>query len=116
MAVVSDTAPSWGLLPRSQLALGMAVFGLVALVTAAPVLVVVAGAFVDNVWHETFIDSAANRSAIGYSFLLALRAPVAAVIGFLIAWLLIRIRIPGGRVHRIRHLGQRSSSRSCRSR
>ena len=98
MAVVSATAPSWGLLPRSQLALGMAVFGLVALVTAAPVLVVVAGAFVDNVWHETFIDSAANRSAIGYSFLLALRAPVAAFIGFLIAWLLIRIPIPGGRV------------------
>src|SRR6185437_16125440 len=30
-------------------------------------------------------------------FVLALRAPIAALIGFLIAWLLIRIRIPGGR-------------------
>ena len=47
-------------------------------------------------WRETFIDSAVNPSAIGYSFLLGLRAPIAALIGFLIAWLLIRIRIPGG--------------------
>ena len=97
MAAVSAMAPSWGSLPRLQLGLGVAVFGVVALVTLAPVLVVVAGAFADNVWYETFIGSTANRSAIGYSFLLALRAPVAAFIGFLIAWLLIRIRIPGGR-------------------
>jgi iron(III) transport system permease protein len=97
MAAVNATAPSWGSLPRLRLGLGVAVFGLVALVTAAPVLVVVGGAFADNVWYETFIGSAANRSAIGYSFLLALRAPVAAFVGFLIAWLLIRIRLPGGR-------------------
>ena len=86
MAAVSAMAPSWGSLPRLQLGLGVAVFGVVALVTLAPVLVVVAGAFADNVWYETFIGSTANRSAIGYSFLLALRAPVAAFIGFLIAW------------------------------
>ena len=91
MAAVSAMAPSWGSLPRLQLGLGVAVFGVVALVTLAPVLVVVAGAFADNVWYETFIGSTANRSAIGYSFLLALRAPVAAFIGFLIAWLLIRL-------------------------
>jgi iron(III) transport system permease protein len=29
---------------------------------------------------------------------LALRAPIAAILGFLIAWLLIRIRLPGGRL------------------
>jgi iron(III) transport system permease protein len=98
MATVSIHGSSWRLLPRYQLGIGLFVFALVALVTAAPVLVVITGAFIDNVWHETFVDSAANRSAIGYSFLLALRAPVAAFIGFLIAWLLIRIRIPGGRV------------------
>src|SRR5262249_11949922 len=69
----------------------------VALVTLAPVLVVVFGALESNVWRETFIESAANRSALGYSFLLALRAPIAALIGFLIAWLLIRIDLPGGR-------------------
>jgi iron(III) transport system permease protein len=98
MAAVSMHGSSWRLLPRYQLGLGLFVFALVALVTAAPVLVVMTGAFVDNVWHETFVASSANRSAIGYSFLLALRAPIAALIGFLIAWLLIRIRIPGGRV------------------
>lgn len=97
MAAVSATAPSWSLLPRAQLAFGLAVFAVVALVTAAPVIVVIVGAFIDNVWHEAFIESSTNRSAIGYSFLLALRAPIAAFVGFLIAWLLIRIRIPGGR-------------------
>ena len=94
---MSATAPSWTSLPRTQLGLGIAVFALVALVTAAPVLVVIAGALDANVWRETFVDSAVNRSAIGYSFLLGLRAPIAALIGFLIAWLLIRIRLPGGR-------------------
>src|SRR5262249_60476739 len=56
------------------------------------------GAIEADVWRETFIESAANRGALGYSFLLALRAPVAALIGFLIAWLLIRIELPGGRL------------------
>ena len=97
MAAVTDTAASWGSLSRVQLGLGVVIFALVALVTAVPVLAVIAGAFTSNVWHDTFIDSASNRSAIGYSFLLALRAPIAALIGFLIAWLLIRVRIPGGR-------------------
>jgi iron(III) transport system permease protein len=97
MAAVNTITPSWRLLPRLQLGFGLAFFALIALVTLAPVIVVIAGAFIDNVWHETFIENAANRSALGYSFLLALRAPIAALIGFLIAWLLIRIRIPGGR-------------------
>src|SRR5216684_7521605 len=97
MAAIDAAAPSWTSLPRLQLALGTVVFLLVALVTAAPVLVVIFGALEGNVWRETFVESAVNRSAIGYSFLLALRAPVAALIGFLIAWLLIRIRLPGGR-------------------
>ncbi len=97
MAAIGAAAPSWSSLPRLQLALGTVAFLLVALVTAAPVLVVIFGALEGNVWRETFVESAVNRSAIGYSFLLALRAPVAALIGFLIAWLLIRIRLPGGR-------------------
>jgi iron(III) transport system permease protein len=77
--------------------LGLALLAAVGLITAAPVLVVVAGAIDANVWQETFVDSRANRSALGYSFLLALRAPIAAVLGFLIAWLLIRLELPGGR-------------------
>jgi iron(III) transport system permease protein len=96
MAAVSAAAPLW-ILPRVQAALGMAALALIALVTVAPVLVVIFGAVEGDVWRETFIESAVNRSAIGYSFLLALRAPIAALIGFLIAWLLIRIELPGGR-------------------
>jgi iron(III) transport system permease protein len=79
-------------------ALGVAALALVALVTIAPVLVVILGAAEGNVWRDTFIESAVNRSALAYSFLLALRAPIAALIGFLIAWLLIRIELPGGRL------------------
>jgi iron(III) transport system permease protein len=96
VADVSATAATWTSSPRFQLALGSAVVVIVALVTAAPVLVVVVGAIDSNVWREAFHDSA-NRNAVLYSLLLALRAPIAALIGFLIAWLLIRIRIPGGR-------------------
>lgn len=96
MADIGAAAP-WTSSPRFQLALGGVAFALVALVTAAPVLVVVFGAIDSDVWRETFIDNPLNRSAIGYSFLLALRAPVAALVGFLIAWLLIRVRLPGGR-------------------
>ena len=97
MAAVSAAAtPPWTW-PRVQTALGITTLVLVALVTLAPVLVVVFGALDGDVWRETFIASAANRSAIGYSLLLALRAPIAALVGFLIAWLLIRIELPGGR-------------------
>src|SRR5262245_14451699 len=97
MAFVSTAPPHGATLPRLQLALGIFALALVALATVAPVLVVVFGALDGNVWRQTFVESAVNRSAIGYSFLLALRAPIAALIGFLIAWLLIRVRLPGGR-------------------
>ena len=93
-AVGAATLTIW---PRVQAALGVTTLALVALVTLAPVLVVIFGALEADAWRETFIASSANRSALGYSFLLALRAPVAALIGFLIAWLLIRIELPGGR-------------------
>jgi iron(III) transport system permease protein len=95
---MSAAAPHWTALPRFQLVLGGLVFGLVALVTTAPVLVVIFGAVESDVWREVFLENPLNRSAIGYSFLLALRAPIAALIGFLIAWLLIRVRLPGGRL------------------
>ena len=69
MADLSEAAP-WTSSPRVQLALGGAAFALVALVTIAPVIVVVVGAFDGNVWRETFLDSPYNRNAIFYSFLL----------------------------------------------
>jgi iron(III) transport system permease protein len=68
---------------------------LVAVVTAAPVVLVVIGSLKADLWRAVFVESGINRSAILYSFLLALRAPFAAIIGFVIAWLLIRVRIPG---------------------
>ena len=80
-----------------QLFLGLLTLTLVAAATAAPVVLVVIGSLQANLWHAVFIDSTINRAAIAYSFLLALRAPFAAIIGFLIAWLLIRVRIPGSR-------------------
>jgi iron(III) transport system permease protein len=97
LAVLATEGPGWASTPRFQLFLGILTLTLVAVVTAAPVVVVVVGALEGNLWRSVFIDSSINRSAIAYSFLLALRAPVAAVIGFLIAWLLIRVRVPGSR-------------------
>jgi len=97
MADVTIAAPPRASLPRIRWIFGCVLLGLIALVTVTPVIVVVLGAIDGNAWRETFVENAVNRSAIGYSFLLALRAPIAAVVGLLIAWLLIRIRLPGGR-------------------
>lgn len=97
MAVLETDGRGWVSTPRFQLFLGILTLTLVAVVTAAPVVLVVVGALEGNLWRSVFIDSTINRSAIAYSFLLALRAPVAAVVGFLIAWLLIRVRVPGSR-------------------
>ena len=97
MAVLAAEGGGWVSTPRFQLFLGILILTLVAAVTAAPVVLVVVGALEGNLWRSVFIDSSINRAAIAYSFLLALRAPVAAVVGFLIAWLLIRVRIPGSR-------------------
>lgn len=86
---------------------GVALVALVGLFTVLPILFVIYGSF--NVagvgqpvslgvgaWIEGF-RSARTVSSIGYSLLLALRAPAAAVIGFVIAWFLIRAEIPGKR-------------------
>jgi iron(III) transport system permease protein len=97
MAAVNIATPPYTSLPGIQRLLGCVALALVALLTVTPALVVVLGAIDGNVWRETFIENSINRSAIGYSLLLALRAPVAAVVGLLIAWLLIRVRLPGGR-------------------
>lgn len=98
MAVIAADSGRWAATPRFQLVLGLLTLALVAVVTAAPVVLVVVGAVEGNLWRSVFIDSAINRSAIAYSFLLALRAPVAALVGFLVAWLLIRVCVPGSRV------------------
>jgi len=48
-------------------------------------------------WQQAF-SSPKTLSAIGYSFLLSIRIPIALAIAFVIAWLLIRVRIPGSRL------------------
>ena len=47
-------------------------------------------------WREIFTSSK-SWSAIVYSFVLSVRVPIAVVVGFLIAWLLVRVEIPGHR-------------------
>lgn len=48
-------------------------------------------------WRDVF-SSAKTVSAIGYSLLLSIRIPIAIVIAFLFAWLLVRVQIPGKRL------------------
>jgi len=47
-------------------------------------------------WADIFASTKTLRS-IGYSFLLSIRVPIAVVIAFAIAWLLIRMEVPGRR-------------------
>jgi iron(III) transport system permease protein len=75
---------------------GLIVLSAVGAITLGPVLVVIAGSFeTPGTWSKVLFESKAAREALGYSLLFALRAPFAALIGFFIAWLLIRIPIPG---------------------
>ena len=80
---------------------------LIAALTSAPVLYVIASSFdvsapetqfrygLDG-WRDIFA-SPRTLSAIGYSFLLVIRVPIAIVIAFAVAWLLARARLPGHR-------------------
>jgi len=75
---------------------GAIVLAAVGAITLGPILVVVEGSFeTPGTWPKVLFESKAAREALGYSLLFALRAPFAALIGFFIAWLLIRIPIPG---------------------
>src|SRR3954454_7161776 len=89
--------------------LGVALVLIVAAVTVLPIAFVVVNSF--NVarpgqawtpgldgWRDALFGSPRTAAAIGYSAVLALRAPLAVGAAFLIAWLLIRVQIPGHRV------------------
>lgn len=78
----------------------------VAVLTLVPVLVVIIGSFDIqqtgnpatfslDAWRQTLLESPRTQSAIAFSFLLALRAPAAALVAFFLAWLLIRTQLPG---------------------
>ncbi|WP_405240776.1 ABC transporter permease [Lentisalinibacter orientalis] len=74
----------------------MTTLALVGLVTLGPIAVVIGGG-ADLAALAGVFTGAESREALGYSLLLALRAPFAAIIGFAIAWALIRFPIPGAR-------------------
>src|SRR5437868_217189 len=90
---------------RKDLLFGLVLLAVVTVVTVLPIGFVVVGSF--NVsdsgrawqwgfeaWRQAF-STPRTLQSIGYSFLLTLRAPIAVVIGFVFAWLLVRVRIPG---------------------
>jgi len=111
---VADTAGSLSATnarpaPWRPMAAGLLLVLIVGLLTLTPVAFILLGSF--NVakpgeaftvgldgWREALGGSARTLSAIGYTFLLSVRAPVAVCCGFLIAWLLIRVRVPGHRL------------------
>lgn len=89
-------------------AIGVILLGTLGIFTLVPVLYVLISSF--NVasysepyrfgldgWKEVF-SSGKTLVAIGYSFLLSIRIPIAIVIAFIIAWLLVRVQIPGARI------------------
>ena len=86
---------------------GVALLLAVGAFTVVPVLFVVLNSFNTNGpgqsfdfglagWRQLFDDSR-TPGAVGYSFLLSVRVPMAIVVAFLIAWAIIRMEIPGRR-------------------
>jgi iron(III) transport system permease protein len=92
-------------LPRPELTAGWLLVAVIALFTLLPIAFVVVGSFNGaragqpwqwslQPWADAF-RSPRTLESIGYSVLLAMRAPVAVLVGFFIAWLLVRVQIPG---------------------
>jgi iron(III) transport system permease protein len=93
--------------PRADWLAGLALLAIVAAITLAPVVYVVVESFdvaplgapfrlgLDG-WSD-IAASPRTRSAIGYSFVLAARVPIAIVMALAIAWLLVRVDVPGRR-------------------
>jgi iron(III) transport system permease protein len=82
-------------LAAQQIILGAVVVAAVAAVTAVPILFVVYGSLDAEAWTKGLVESERTRQAFAFSIALALRAPFAALIGFMLAWLLIRVDLPG---------------------
>jgi iron(III) transport system permease protein len=103
---LQTAAASWGLDPRRSAA-GAALILVVGLMTAAPALYVLVSSFDvatvnapyrfgTDAWRDIFA-STRTWSSIVYSFILAVRVPLATITGFFIALLLVRADIPGSR-------------------
>ncbi len=87
---------------------GILLLLLVGAVTLVPVAYVLVGSLNVGGPGQTFtfgfdgwqkaLTNARSLDAIGYSLLLSIRIPIAVAVAFLIAWLLVRVRIPGARI------------------
>lgn len=84
---------------------GVLLLGILGLLTLVPVGFVVVESFrypagaveagwTLEAWQRAF-SSGRSLSAIGYSFLLSIRIPIGIAVAFVLAWLLVRVRIPG---------------------
>lgn len=84
---------------------GALLLGILGLVTLVPVGFVVVESFSHpagaveqgwtiEAWQRAF-TSQRSLEAIGYSFLLSVRIPIGIAVAFVLAWLLVRVRIPG---------------------
>ena len=95
------------LMPQRSTVVGAAVILAVSMLTLGPVAYLVIASFDVSAigspykfgltgWTDVF-SSAKTLRSISYSFILAIRVPIAVVVAFGIAWLLIRLEIPGRR-------------------
>jgi iron(III) transport system permease protein len=91
---------------RNSYLLSAAIIALLGVMTVVPIGFVVVNSFnigrpVDpwtfglSGWVEGIFRSADTMKALGYSLLLASRAPLSVAVAFVIAWFLIRVQIPG---------------------
>jgi len=110
MADAEAASPDRDLLPTSAGTLrpfGWFCLAIVALICVVPVAVIIVGSFSEGnplnnfhgslaPWARAF-DSSHTIAAIGYSFLLSLRTPLAILIAFFIAWYLARNDVFGKR-------------------
>ena len=105
MATLTADLPTRSARQTSDITLGILLLVVVGALTVAPVVYVLVSSF--NVapfgkpfqfslsgWEEVF-TSPKTLKAIGYSILLSIRIPIGIAIAFVIAWLLVRVRIPG---------------------
>ena len=103
MAFISESQQPF-FTDRRAIWLGALLIIVVGVVTLTPILFVVINSFNSarpaEPWHFGFqgwreaFDSPRTLNAIGYSFLLNLRALIGIVAAFILSWILVRVRIP----------------------
>lgn len=107
MSRAETSAALQALVPSRSTLIGIAIIAAVSVMTLGPVIYLVIASFdVSEIgspfkfgldgWNDVFASPKTLRSIV-YSFVLSVRVPIAVVAAFGIAWLLIRLEIPGRR-------------------